>query len=54
MGDGPFVNGPMTEDLSLHVTSPKHGEVEPSREMILAAYQLALANTRDAWQIDED
>ena len=30
-------------------TPPRHGLVEPSRVMLIAAYQAALAATRDSW-----
>jgi hypothetical protein len=32
----------------------KHGLVEPDARMPVAAYQQALAQTRDHWRIDEE
>jgi hypothetical protein len=51
-GEGPFVSGPLTDDLvfRLDPTSPdRHGFVEPARPVSLAAYQAALASTRTQW-----
>ena len=58
MGEGDFVYSLITSDLTLFPDAPKqgvvvHGEVGPSRPMLLQTYEDALADTQNAWQIDE-
>ena len=52
-GDGNFQNGELTDDLALEVDSPKHGNVVPRASVSLQEYREHLANTRNAWEIDE-
>lgn len=57
MGDGPFVDGDLENDLRLRVTptKPKHAQIEPGVVMPLVELQKRLAGTMDAWHpIDED
>lgn len=53
MGEGPFLDSAVNADLRLRPDSADHGLVEPARTVPLAAYQDALAATRDQWIIDE-
>lgn len=53
-GEGVFVDGSINAHLALSRATPKHGEVEPARRIPLADYQAALADTRDAWEWDEE
>lgn len=54
MGEGPFVNGPLTVDLDFVVDTAKHGLVTPRVAVTLTQLQADLASTRDLWTIDED
>ncbi len=53
MGEGPFVSGPLTDDVLFSTSGGRHGSVCPSREMTLDALQGSLAATRALWRIDE-
>lgn len=57
MGEGPFVDGPITADLALRCEADAqpvfHGVVEPSHVMSLPEFQNALAATRDQWAWDK-
>lgn len=57
MGEGLFLPGEMSADLRLLPdpgVSPRHGVVEPARDMQVPNYQGALAATREQWEIDEE
>jgi hypothetical protein len=55
LGNGPFVEGDVTDKLRLRPDSSKHALVEPSELMLSEDYQAALAATRDMWHcIDEE
>jgi hypothetical protein len=53
MGDGPFLDGPMADELALRVdpNNANHGLVEPAAAMTLSEYQLALAATGNSWNV---
>ncbi len=53
MGSGDFVDSPLTDSLDFRRDQSDHGIVEPSRTMELNDFQVALAATRDLWEIDE-
>ena len=56
MGEGLFAPAPVAPSLMLRLgdpNDPKHGLIEPDAIMTLEAYQLALAATRDRWEVDE-
>jgi hypothetical protein len=53
MGDGPFESGPVADGLDLFLDNATHGVVVPRRSVLLTEYQMALADTRDRWVIDE-
>ena len=53
MGEGPFSDGMIRENLALRVDHPTHGVVEPAGELSAEAFQAALEETRTAWRIDE-
>jgi hypothetical protein len=53
MGQGPFADGPVSDDLRLEVDRPGHGVVSPRTLVLLDRYQESLAKTRDAWTVDE-
>jgi hypothetical protein len=53
MGEGAFEAGRVAEGLRLRVDPDdpeRHGFVEPDGKMKMAAYETALAATRDQWQ----
>lgn len=56
-GEGPFFEAHISEKL-LFRPDPgkpdKHGLVEPSVEMAVDEYQMALAGTQDQWVKDEE
>lgn len=54
MGDGEFENASVTDNLALICDSLTHGELQPIRSMNVDAFQQALADTRDEWEIDEE
>jgi hypothetical protein len=57
MGSGAFTRGEVSADLALRPDggeSPKHGVVEPAREMALDDYRQALTSTQDEWTVDEE
>lgn len=56
MGEGSFMNGPLTTDLVLRRDPKKasHGFVEPSQQMSLEEYRAAISGTRKLWTIDEE
>ena len=49
LGDGPFADGAVTEDLNFKKDKPHHGEVVPSRQMTLGDFQASLARTKEMW-----
>lgn len=49
MGEGPFEDGPVTEDLILKVDGPTHGELLAARLMTLKDYQTSIARTQGVW-----
>ena len=53
MGEGPFENGPVSDDLDLLVEKPTHGLVAPREFVPLAQFLSDLSRTRDHWIIDE-
>jgi hypothetical protein len=53
-GDGEFMRAPITDDLQLRPDGPKHGVVEPAREMALNQYVAALASTQNDWRLLTD
>jgi hypothetical protein len=53
MGDGPFQDGPIADDLDFKRDTPRHGLIVPRTSVSLDQYQTDLANTRDLWVIDE-
>jgi hypothetical protein len=57
LGLGPFQNGTIANGLELILDQGAapvtHGVIAPTQAVPLAQYQNDLANTRDAWQIDE-
>lgn len=57
MGTGDFLEEAIATDLVLRLDPANrsgHGFVEPDKIMTLAAYQEALAATRDEWSVDEE
>jgi hypothetical protein len=52
-GEGDFASGRFAAELDLRLTSAAHGNVEPAAPMGLAAFEAALAMTRDGWRVDE-
>ena len=52
-GANEFASGPFANRLHLAVTLKSHGTVEPEFEMPVDGYRQALAETREAWEIDE-
>jgi hypothetical protein len=54
LGNGAFVDGPVSEELDLTCDGPKHGVVVPRASVPLDDFQQALANTRDRWVVDEN
>ena len=52
-GDGPFVQGPFANGLTLEPDSQTHGNVAPAQVIPLATYQGDIAATRAAWVEDE-
>ncbi len=53
MGEGPFEDGSLTDDLDFVRDKETHGVVVPSRTMSLDAYRADLAETRESWIVDE-
>jgi hypothetical protein len=53
MGQGAFASGPLTGKLELDESGGMHGSVCPANAMPIAALQTELANTQDAWTVDE-
>ena len=53
MGSGDFTDSPLTDSLDFRRDQNDHGIVEPSHTMELNDFQVALASTRDLWEIDE-
>ena len=51
MGSGPFEDGAISEDLSLHADKKYHGMVEPAVVTEFDEFQAAIAATRDHWQV---
>ena len=49
MGEGPFENAPVADNLTLRPDSRYHGLLEPSVTMLFEDFQNALAATRDSW-----
>ena len=54
MGEGPFEDGPLTNDLLLRIDKKTHGVVSPASAVSLEQYRAALASTQDQWVIDEE
>jgi hypothetical protein len=54
MGGGEFENSRVNDQLLLRIDSQKHGLVEPINEVPIDSFQADLAETRDAWKIDEE
>ena len=52
-GDGPFLQGPFANGLTLEPDSAKHGNVTPAIVVPLATYEGDIAATRQDWQEDE-
>lgn len=50
-GDGAFIDGAVTDELSLRTDHLTHGVVEPSYDMPADNYQAALASTRESWSL---
>lgn len=53
LGDGPFFDGIIAENLALRVDSPVHGLVEPAVTMAVDLYVASLASTVELWIVDE-
>jgi hypothetical protein len=53
MGTGEFVDGALTSQLRLKVTSVSHGAVQPVKRVQLSEYVTALEATQPQWIIDE-
>lgn len=53
MGSGPFASGAINPILRLDAPGGSHGNICPVHSISLAMFQQELANTRDAWDIDE-
>jgi hypothetical protein len=53
MGEGEFVDGPLTSALNFRRDTATHGLVEPAAIVPLGTYEADLAATRDHWIIDE-
>jgi hypothetical protein len=53
MGDGPFEEGALSQELTLIVDRATHGVVTPQTLVSLNDFQSHLADTRDDWWIDE-
>ena len=51
--DAPFIEGVVAERLQLRIDTPKHGKIEPTEAVPLAAFQADLAATRDQWVMVE-
>ena len=52
-GEGPFVSGPLTDEVLLSTSGGRHGTVCPRRAMPLDTFGASLAATRAVWRIDE-
>jgi len=52
-GDGPFVQGPFANGLTLEPDSATHGNVAPAQAVQLATCQGDLAATKADWEEDE-
>lgn len=53
MGEGPFEDSIINDDLTLETDSPTHGVVAPRALVSAQDYQAHLAATRNAWTVDE-
>lgn len=55
LGTGPFMEARISDNLSLRpdYQGSAHGNLEPATRMSASDYQTALADTRDAWEVDE-
>lgn len=53
MGDGSFSTGPLSQGLTLRVTSKTHGLVEPDERRPFAEYEAYLAATATLWALGE-
>jgi hypothetical protein len=56
LGDGPFVSGPLADQLDLLAPmgkNPKHGGVRPAQLVSLAVFRANLQATRGNWVFDE-
>jgi hypothetical protein len=55
MGEGPFVDGPVSDRISLRVDpkNSRHGFLEPSVQIAKEEFQAAIAATREFWHVDE-
>jgi hypothetical protein len=54
MGDGEFVDGPLSSALNFRRDTATHGLVEPNAIVLLETYEANLTATREHWMIDED
>ena len=54
IGEGPFEDGRLTDDLAVRIDKEKHGLVEPFGMVSLHQYREALAATQDQWVFDEE
>ena len=52
-GNGPFLQGPFANGLTLEPDSAKHGNVAPAMVVPLATYEGDIAATRHDWQEDQ-
>jgi len=54
MGEGPFEDAQVTDQLVLRVDRINHGTVQPVSTMPIDQFQQALAGTQGQWTIDEE
>jgi len=55
IGEGAFAADSFNDELNLFLKAgkTKQGNLSPSNEMLMSAFQTALVATREQWQIDE-
>lgn len=53
LGEGDFVEGPISESLHLRIDVPPHALIEAAHQMTVQTYLNALADTRTLWENSE-
>jgi hypothetical protein len=49
LGEVPFSNGQITEELELRITGANHGLIEPAKSMQIGEFQQRLGETKPLW-----